>query len=213
MPLSRALACLLLLAATPAAAADTFQLGTTWGESDAALARQLGPAATRLAPPLDFGDATADLVLKDYKIGGYGFIVYFQMDKAGRGLKRIQIERGRHGAVPQVADAAFAALVDRYGPPAEACAIRAHTVGAQTLVERIWRRDDTVMRALFRDANLNTLDPYLARNEGDFVYGSASIGLSQQLLIRIAPKGTERSDCVRRGSSTDPGSGGAAASQ
>jgi hypothetical protein len=209
----RALPYLLCLAATPAAAADTFWLGTSWGESDAALAKQLGPAATHLAPPLDFGDSTADLVLKDYKIGGYGFIVFFQMDKTTHGLKRIQIERGRHGAVPQVADAAFAALVDRYGPPTESCAMRAHTVGAQTLVEHIWRQGDTVMRALFRDASLNTLDPYLARGVGDFVYGSASIGLSQQLLIRIAPQGTERSDCVRGHSAIDAGDQGGTAPQ
>jgi hypothetical protein len=184
-----------LALAGPAAAAETGWHSTTWGESSEALARQFGAAATRLARPIDFGDSYADLVLKNYRIGDYGFVVFFQMDKKSHGLKRIQIERGRHGAVPQVAKAAFDALVALYGPPSASCASRAHTIGTQNLVERVWQRDDTTIRALFREASLNTLDPYLARDVGDFVLGTTSIGLSQQLLIRIAPAGTEPNDC------------------
>jgi hypothetical protein len=179
----------------PADAAATGWRGTLWGESTDALGREFGAAATRLDRPIDFGDAYADVVLKNYDIGGYGFIVFFQMDKQTHGLKRIQIERGRHGAVPAVAKAAFDALVASYGPPTVACAIRAHTIDEQNLTEEVWQRDDTTVRALFREASLNTLDPYLARAVGDFVSGSTAAGLSQQLLIRIAPAGTEPEDC------------------
>ena len=171
---------------------------TSWGESSDALRQEFGAAATHLDHPIDFGDSYADLVLKDYEIGGYGFTVFFQMDRYTHGLKRIQIERGRHGAVPMVAKAAFDALVATYGQPTIACSIRAHTIGTQSLVEEVWQRDATMVRALFREASLNTLDPYLARAVGDFVTGSTAAGLSQQLLIRIAPAGTEPEDCRAR---------------
>jgi hypothetical protein len=179
-------------------AANSGWHGTVWGESTEGLGRQFGAAATRLDRPIDFGDSYADLVLKNFDVGGYGFTVFFQMDKRSHGLKRIQIERGRHGAVPLVAKAAFDALVESYGPPTIACSIRAHTIDAQNLVEEVWQRDDTTVRALFREASLNTLDPYLARAVGDFVSGTTSAGLSQQLLIRIAPAGTEPEDCRAR---------------
>ena len=176
-------------------AAATGWRGTSWGESTDMLGQEFGAAATRLGRPIDFGDSYADLVLKNYEIGGYGFVVFFQMDKHSHGLKRIQIERGRHGAVPLVAKAAFDSLVASYGPPTVACATRAHTIDAQSLVEEVWQRDGTTVRALFREASLNTLDPYLARAVGDFVTGSTAAGLPQQLLIRIAPAGTEPQDC------------------
>lgn len=193
------LAALVALALPRAAeAAATGWHDTLWGESSEELGRQFGAEATRLDRPIDFGDSYVDLVLKKFDIGGYGFTVFFQLDKRSHGLKRIQIERGRHGAVPQVARAAFDALVASYGPPTVACAIRAHTIDAQNLTEEVWRRDDTIVRALFREASLNTLDPYLARAVGDFVSGTTSAGLSQQLLIRIAPAGTEPEDCRAR---------------
>lgn len=179
----------------PADAASTGWRDTRWGESTVELKREFGAAAIRLDRPIDFGDSYADAVLKNYDIGGYGFTVFFQMDKRTHGLKRIQIERGRHGAVPQVAKAAFDALVASYGQPTIACTARAHTIDAQSLVEEVWQRDQTTVRALFREASLNTLDPYLARAVGDFVTGTATEGLSQQLLIRIAPLGTEPEDC------------------
>ena len=181
-----------------AEAAATGWRDTVWSETTERLARQFGAAATHLDRPIDFGDSYADLVLKNYGIGGYGFIVFFQMDKHSRGLKRIQIERGRHGAVPLVAKTAFDALLADYGRPTVACAIRAHTIDAQSLVEAVWQRDDTTVRAVFREASLNTLDPYLARAVGDFVTGSTDAGLPQQLLIRIAPAGTEPEDCRAR---------------
>jgi hypothetical protein len=179
-------------------AAATGWHGTVWGESTEGLRREFGGTATYLDRPIDFGDSYADLVLRNYDIGGYGFVVYFQMDKRTHGLKRIQIERGRHGAVPQAAKAAFDSLATSYGPPTIACSIRADTIDAQSLVEEVWQRDDTTVRALFRGASLNTLDPYLARAVGDFVLGATNAGLPQQMLIRIAPAGTEPEDCRAR---------------
>jgi hypothetical protein len=169
--------------------------GTRWSESTAELAQQYGPRATRLDRPIDFGDAYVDLVLRNYAIGGYPFVVYFQMDKANHGLKRIQIERGRHGAVPMVYQAAIDALIKAYGPPTESCLFKAHTVADQDTAEHIWRGDGTMIRALFRAQSLNTLDPYIARSQGDFTTGTALEGLSQQLLVRVAPADSEPDDC------------------
>jgi hypothetical protein len=196
----RALLALLMALALPrpAAAAATGWHGTSWGESADELARQFGLAATRLDRPIDFGDSYVDVVLKNYELGDYGFTVFFQMDKSTHRLKRIQIERGRHGVVPEVAKAAFDALVASYGPPTIACATRARTIEDRSLVEEVWQHDGTTVRAVFREASLNTLDPYLARAVGDFVTGSTAAGLPQQLLIRIAPAGTEPEDCRKR---------------
>lgn len=188
----------LLMLLTAASAPPTGWHDTSWGESSPELARQFGPAATRVDPPIDFGDSYADLVLKNYLLGDYGFTVFFQMDKGTHRLKRIQIERGRHGAVPEVAKAAFDAMVASYGRPTVSCATRARTIEDRSLVEAVWQRDGTTVRAVFREASLNTLDPYLARAVGDFVVGSTAAGLPQQLLIRIAPAGTEPEDCRRR---------------
>jgi hypothetical protein len=183
----------------PAAAAETGWNGTYWGETSDALVKQFGSAVTRLDRPIDFGDAFVDVVVKNYNIGGFRFIVFFQMGKDGRGLKRIQIERGRHGAVPMVAKAAFDHLVAIYGRPDRSCATGARTVGEQNLVEAVWQQGQTRVRAIFREASLNALDPYLAREAGDSAFfGSASTGLSQQLLIRIAPAATEPDDCRKQ---------------
>jgi hypothetical protein len=186
----------LIPATGQAATGETGWQGTSWGETSSALAAQFGRQATQLDRPLDFGDAHVDVVLKNYPIGGYPFIVYFQMGNDGHGLKRIQIERARHGAVPEVSAAAFKELAALYGPPTESCAAPARNVGDQTLIEHIWRRDGSVVRALFREMSLNNLDPYLARANGDFeFFGAQAAGLPQQLLIRIAPAGTEPDDC------------------
>jgi hypothetical protein len=188
-------ALLALVGPPPAHAAATGWRGTEWGESTDALRRQFGPAATHLDRPIDFGDSYVDLALKNYDVGGYGFTVLFQMDKSSHGLKRIQIERGRHGAVAEVAKAAFDALVATYGRPTTTCSTQAHTIEARSLIEEVWQRDGVTVRAIFREASLNTLDPYLARAVGDFATGSTAAGLPQQLLIRIAPAGTEPQDC------------------
>ena len=111
-----------------AATGETGWQGTSWGETSSALAARFRKQETSLDRPLDFGDAHVDVVLKNYPIGGYPFIVYFQMGNDGTGLKRIQIERARHGAVPQVSAAAFKELATLYGPPTESCAAPARTV-------------------------------------------------------------------------------------
>ena len=72
---------------------------TYWGEGSEDLARQFGAAAIKLPRGFDFGDSYANLVL-DGTVGGVPVVVFFQMDKVTRGLRRIQLERPRHGVNP-----------------------------------------------------------------------------------------------------------------
>ena len=164
--------------------------GLRWGEPDAAVAGHFGAAATRLPRALDFGDAYVDLVLRDRVIGGFPFVVYFQMDKRGGGLKRIQIERPRHGVNPPAFRAALAELGAAYGAPDRSCALPPSPAsGYQATVERLWRRDDATVRAVFRDTTLEA-------SEGCFsLVAGGPCGLTGQLIIRISPPGRDIDTC------------------
>jgi hypothetical protein len=71
-----------------------------WGETSADLVRQFGAAATRLLQPLDFGDSYVDVVLHNVTLGGVPVAVFFQMDKATKGLKRVQLQPLGHEINP-----------------------------------------------------------------------------------------------------------------
>ena len=47
--------------------------------------------------PIDFGDRYVQTVLRDLLLGGVPLIAFMQIDKQTGGLKRVQIERPRHG--------------------------------------------------------------------------------------------------------------------
>jgi hypothetical protein len=93
---------------------------TYWGEGSGDLARQFGAAAIRLPRSFDFGDSYANLVL-DGTVGGVSVIVFFQMDKVTRGLRRIQLKQPRHGVNPPAFRAITAALHSAYGEPDQIC--------------------------------------------------------------------------------------------
>jgi len=176
-----ATALVLLLCGAPAARAeglDELWAGTNWGESDPALLRHFGARATVLPDAIDFGDAYAQLVQRQFTLGGYGLIVYYQIDKATRGLKRIQLERPRHSVTPPAFRGVLAALEANYGPADAQCGARPGPAsGYQGAAEYVWRRDSVVIRAIFRDTTLEALN-------GCF---SPACGLTGQLLVRISP--------------------------
>jgi hypothetical protein len=163
---------------------------THWGESDADLLRQFGALATRLPWRLDYGDAYTDVVLRDEPVGGFRFIVYFQMDKRTGGLARIQIERPRHGANPPAFRAAAAALAAAFGAPDRACAFPPRPAGGyQAAAERVWQRGDAVIRAIFRDTTLEA-------SEGCFdLTAGGPCGLEAQLLVRLSPRDRDDGGC------------------
>src|SRR3974377_618508 len=96
---------------------------THWGESANELLRQFGADAQKLPRALDFGDSYAPVVLPSQMVGAVPMVVFFQMDKATHGLKRIQFERPRHGVNPPAFRGILAALQTDFGSPDQLWAI------------------------------------------------------------------------------------------
>jgi hypothetical protein len=155
---------------------------THWGESSGDLLHEFGDQARRLPRALDFGDSYAEVVLTSQNLGGVPVVVFFQMDKTTRGLKRIQLERPRHGANPPSFRAIAAALHAEYGRPDQTCVIPVLPAsGYQAAAEERWARGGTVISAIFRDTTLQAFEGCL--------FGPATgwCGLHGQLLVRIGP--------------------------
>jgi hypothetical protein len=144
--------------------------GVRWGEGSAALARHFGGRAIRLAHPIEFGDSYVDIALKGERVGGYDFTVYFQMDKETRGLKRVMLERQRHGANPPVFRAVRDALTADYGP-ATPC---------RRPAQQIWQAGGLLIRAVFRDTTMEAAEGCTGATNGP-------CGTTGQLYIQIAP--------------------------
>src|SRR5580700_3863192 len=132
---------------------------THWGEVSDELLRQFGAEATRLPRALDFGDSYVDVVLPSRVVGGVPMVVFFQMDKATHGLKRIQLERPRHGVNPPAFRAISAALHTAYGKPDKICVIPARPIGGyQAAAEELWIRGNDVISAIYRDTTLQAFE-------------------------------------------------------
>jgi hypothetical protein len=181
-----AILCLLSPAARGAGIVDVWQ-GTYWGEPSRALVAHFGARATVLPRPLDFGDSYADVVLRNVPVGGFPLIAYFQMDKTTGGLKRIQLERPRHGVTPPAFRAVLAALEAALGAPEAMCGVPpVPASGYQAAAERVWSRHGVVIRAIFRDTTLEAFEGCLR---------TGSCGLTAQLLVRVSPPGGDPGRC------------------
>jgi hypothetical protein len=155
---------------------------TYWGESTDELRHRFGSAAISLPQSLDFGDSYADLVLYGETVGGVPVIVFFQMDKTTRGLKRIQLERPRHGVNPPAFRAIAAALHHAYGEPDRICAVPVlPKSGYQEATQEIWIRGTDAISAIYRDTTLEAFEGCY------FGLTSGPCGLRGQLLVRISP--------------------------
>ncbi|HWB51686.1 MAG TPA: hypothetical protein VG651_21440 [Stellaceae bacterium] len=160
--------------------------GTRWGESPEAVQRALGARGVALPHPIDFGDSYAPLVVHDIDLGGIGLIAYYQIDKTTHGLKRIQLERPRHGVNAGAFRTVFLALDSDYGAPDVHCGtLPGPTTAYQGAAEYVWRRDDMVVRAVFRDTTLQAFG-------GCY---SPACGLTAQLLVRISPRAGDSGAC------------------
>jgi hypothetical protein len=186
------LAVVLVASAAPAAdGLSAIWRSVRWGEPNRALVAQFGSRATVLPWPIDFGDSYAVIALRNVSIGGVPVVVFFQIDKRTGGLKRIQVERQRHGANPPALRAILAALVAEYGAPAASCQFgAAPTDGYQAGAEWLWRRSHAAIQAIYRDTTIEAFEGCLG---GDVTSGYC--GLTGQLLVRISPPGTEPGDC------------------
>jgi hypothetical protein len=163
--------------------------GTYWGEPSAALLAHFGARATILPRPIDFGDSDAQIVLRDVMTGGFPLIAFFQMDKATHGLKRIQIERPRHGVNPPAFRAVLGALNAAFGPPDATCDVAPSPAsGFQAAAEHAWLRGGVAIRAILRDTTIEAV-------EGCITGDPTPCGLTGQLLIRISPPGADADGC------------------
>jgi hypothetical protein len=164
--------------------------GIRWGESSRALLEILGSHATVLPRPIDFGDSYANVVLRNIALGGVGLTAFFQMDKTTGGLKRVQFERQRHGVNPPAYRAVVAALEAAYGSPDATCGVPARLAnGYQAATELVWRREDLMIRAIFRDTTIEALEGCL------WWWMTPPCGLTGQMLVRFAPQGQDRPAC------------------
>jgi hypothetical protein len=183
--LPTAVALAVLIATRLSSAADGVEAllrETHWGEVSGELLHQFGGRARRLPRALDFGDSYADIVLNRQTIGGVPMVVFFQMDKATGGLKRIQLERPRHSVNPPSFRMIAAALHANYGRPDQTCVIPVLPAGGyQAAAEERWARSGAIISAIFRDTTLQAFEGCL--------FGPANgwCGLHGQLLVRIGP--------------------------
>jgi hypothetical protein len=128
---SNTVAIAFILLARPGAADTIPELlqQTHWGETTQDLLHQFVGAARPLTRSVDFGDSYANLVLNDDVVRGVSLIVFFQMDKATHGLKRIQLELPHHSVNPPAFRAISAALHAAYGNPDQRCIVPVRPVG------------------------------------------------------------------------------------
>lgn len=163
-----------------------------WGEPATALAARFGAAATILPQPLDFGDSYVPLVIRDVPVGGVPLIAFFQIDKATGVLKRIQLERQRHGVNPPAFRGVLAGLETEFGAPDERCVIPSSAAsGYQAALELYWSHRGDSIRAIFRDTTIEAFEGCVDRT-----LTSGPCGLTGQLLVRISPPGTDPPACV-----------------
>lgn len=180
-------------AASAAGIADLWE-GTYWGEPASALVAHFGARAAVLTRPIDFGDSYAKIVVRRVTVGGIPLVAFLQQDKATGGLKRIQLERQRHGVTPSVARAVLGALETAYGAPDALCGIAPGPAsGYQAAAERVWLRAGVVIRAIFRDTTIEAFEGCLAGDPG-----GGPCGLTGQLLVRISPPELDGAGCPGR---------------
>jgi hypothetical protein len=153
-----------------------------WGETSQSLLQQFDGAATQLPRSLDFDDSYVDVVLNGETVGGVPVVTFFQMEKRTGGLKRIQLERPRHGVNPPALRAISAALYADYGQPDKICLMPVTPIGGyQAAAQEVWVRGTDAISAIYRDTTLQAFEGCL------FGVASGYCGLTGQLLVRISP--------------------------
>jgi hypothetical protein len=184
-----------LVGARPTGAVDLAEIshGTSWGEPGRDLAEHFGGEATILQTPLIYGDSYTQVVLRDVDVGGVRLIAFFQMDRKTGGLKRIQLERQRHGVNPPAFRGVVTGLEQAFGAPDSSCAANPNPKnGFQAATELDWWRDHDLIRAIFRDTTIEAYEGCVTR---DITTGPC--GLTGQLLVRISPLGGDQASCPR----------------
>lgn len=180
-----------VLRTPPAQAAEPWLQEIWWGERQTELIAHLGARAMVLQRPIDFGDSYTQIVLRQVVLG-VPLIAFFQIDTITGGLKRIQLERQRHGVNPPAFRAVVGALEAEHGAPDKMCSIPPGAgSGYQAAAEVVWWRGGNLIRAVFRDTTMEPLEGCLS---GDLTSGPC--GLTGQLFVRISPPGADATTCL-----------------
>jgi hypothetical protein len=179
------------LSGSPGHAEEDLLKGVQWGESQSALLAHFGARVTVLPSPIDFGDSYTQIVLRNFVLGGVPLIAFFQIDKATQGLKRIQLERQRHGVNPPAFRGVIGGLEAKFGIPDAMCRILpGPRSGYQAAAEFDWSRGNNLVRAVLRDTTIEAVEGCLSR---DLTAGPC--GLTGQLFVRISPPGADAATC------------------
>ena len=174
-------AVLLISSAAQASSIGEVWQRVRWGDGDTTLARKFGSRAIVLDPPIEYGDSVVRVVLRDMRIGGHDFAVYFQTD--ANGLRRIHFERPRHGAVLHVFRDVVAAIEAEFGDGAYTCELPPRsTLARQIETTRIWEVQGGVIRAVFRAATLAAGEGCLAEARS----GTSPCGLTGQIFVQVS---------------------------
>lgn len=174
--------------AAAAGSLDPVLTGLQWHESSDALKRHFGKSAIALAPPIEFGDAYVDVALRGVKLGGDDYVVYFEMDKASHGLKRVLYERPRHATTQKAFDTAVRTLTAEWGKPQRCTAKARPGNGYQAMEADLWRAEGRRVRIIFRDTTLEA-------ENGCQTIGFLPCGLEGHLVIVIDPANAPEPDC------------------
>jgi hypothetical protein len=164
-----------------------------WGMTAREVAAAYGDRVKLLSPPIEFGDSLAPVVLLDTPFGGYGFRVYFQIDKASQRLAHVLLERRRQYADPEIFRTVIETLRRERGREDLVCDRRGGR-GAPSLVERIWRGADATVVASYLDFAAPVLDypPEEILNRDRLLAEQPrykSLYPQRRLLIRYGPGG------------------------
>ncbi|MFZ5792335.1 MAG: hypothetical protein ACOY3L_16710 [Pseudomonadota bacterium] len=111
-----------------------------------------GARIERLEPPIEYGKAYADRVMRDVDLAGFAYRALFQLDVKTRRLVQVLLERRRLPNAPAAHEAALAALTQAYGPPTLVCdSPRTGAAASAIQRERVWRLPTTSIHLVYLD--------------------------------------------------------------
>ncbi|MEZ5648690.1 MAG: hypothetical protein R3E60_07145 [Alphaproteobacteria bacterium] len=165
-----------------------------WKMTSSALDKIYGGRLQKLDPPIDFGIAYVDRVLRDGMYADLDFTVYFQMDPEKHYLIQVLLERRRGLASPAAFKTLLLSLNAEYGAPVKSCLV--NKAEAEPFVKTvIWKTLETTVEASFFDFNTTAIlheDPQKDNLDPLIPYSERKLfsrrGLPRRILLRFHPE-------------------------
>jgi len=142
-----------------------------------------------IARPIDFGDSYAQIGAERVWSAAFRRSRFFQLDKATGGLKRIQLERQRHGGHPR-RRAVLGAIEAPTARPTRCAASdpAGERLSGSSRARLVAQRDR-------HPRNLSRHDDRSLRGLPRRRFDCRPCGLTGQLLVRISPPGADAAGC------------------